>query len=61
MHKRPQRHAKVFARLWHKFAGEDSPDLPPMWAYWEHTNATVREALLLQGPGNDKNEVRDAS
>jgi hypothetical protein len=61
MHKRPQGIAKALSRLWRKDAADECPDLPDMWAYWEHTEATVREALRLQEAGNKKGAVRNAS
>lgn len=61
MHESPERLNQVLARWWRKILVTECPDVPEEWAYWESTDASLRETLQSQDGEDQKSPAREAA
>ena len=61
MQEQSQGLGRSIGRWWRKKAVAEAPELPGMWAYWELTDAIMREAARPREAEDQKNNKRKAA
>jgi hypothetical protein len=66
MYESPERLNQVLARWWQKVLATEChdpecPDMSEDWAFWEETDASLREALQSEEGENQKAPIREAA
>jgi hypothetical protein len=61
MDENPERLNQVLARWWRKVLATESSDIPEDWAYWEETDASLRDARQSQDGEDQKTVTREAA
>jgi hypothetical protein len=61
MYESPERLNQILARWWRKILVTECRDDPDEWDYWEHTDASLREAQQSQESDDRETVIREAA